>query len=190
MVMRRVVLLAGAILTAVVCVSAQPRVSLSFTPENDTFASATDAYRQLWDARGDAIIAALERASGLTFRERAVKAIVFEGASSSGFGDTPMRMRASYPVDVKEATLAHELGHRMNAQLRNRPQDVDEHRLLFLYLYEAWDILGGKEFADRQVVIESARKGIYDYEAAWKWAMAQTKEQRAARFAEVVRANK
>ena len=187
--MRRA-LLAGLVLYGAVHLLAQPRVTLTFTPESQKFLDATEAYRQLWAAEGDAIIGAIERASGLTFREREVKAIVFEGASSSGFGDTPMRMRASYPLEVKRATLAHELGHRMNGQLRNRPQDVDEHRLLFLYLYEAWDILGGKEFADRQVVVESGRKGIYDYDTAWKWAMTQTKEQRATRFAEIVRANR
>jgi hypothetical protein len=78
----------------------------------------------------------------------------------------------------------------MNAQLRTRPPDVDEHRLLFLFLYEVWESLGGKEFADRQVVVESGRKGIYHYETAWKWALALSKEQRASRFAEIVRVNR
>ena len=69
-----------------------------------------------------------------------------------------MMLRASYPPDVKKATLVHELGHRMNGQLRRRPRDIDEHRILFLYLYDVWESLYGKEFADQQVVIESGRK--------------------------------
>jgi len=169
---------------------AQRKVTLTFTPIDASFADATDAYRRLWSDEGDAIIAGLERGSGLTFLETDVKAIVFEGVSSSGFGDTPMRLRASYPPDVKKATLAHELGHRMNQQLRKRPREIDEHRLLFLYLYEVWESLWGKEFADRQVVVESARKGLYDYESAWKWALALGKEQRAALLADIVRDNR
>src|SRR5262245_2518120 len=62
--------------------------------------------------------------------------------------------------DVKKATLAHERGHRMNIQLRTRPPDADEHRLLFLHLYDVWESLGGKVIADQQVVSESGRKGI------------------------------
>ena len=169
---------------------AQGKVNLTFTPEDEKFADAADAYRRLWADEGDAIIEGLERVSGLKFLERDVKAIIFEGASSSGFGSTPMRLRGSYPVDVKKATLAHELGHRMNTQLRTRPPDVDEHRLLFLYLYDVWESLWGKEFADRQVVVESGRKGLYDYETAWKWALALSKEERASRFAEIVRVNR
>src|SRR5262245_4789741 len=169
---------------------AQGRVNLTFTAEDRMFTDAADAYRRLWADEGDAIIQGLERASGLKFLERDVNAIVFEGASSSGFGSTPMRLRASYPADVKKATLAHELGHRMNTQLRTRPPDVDEHRLLFLDLDDVWESLGGKEFADRQVVVESGRKGIYDYETAWKWALALGKEQRASRFAEIVQVNR
>jgi hypothetical protein len=169
---------------------AQRKVTLTFTPQDGSFADATDAYRRLWADEGDAIIAGLERASGLTFPETDVKAIVFEGVSSSGFGNTPMHLRASYPADVKKATLAHELGHRMNAQLRKRPREIDEHRLLFLYLYEVWESLWGKEFADRQVVVESGRKGLYDYEAAWKWALALGKDQRASQLADIRRANR
>src|SRR5262245_47694115 len=139
---------------------AQGRANLTFTPEDTKVTDAAGEYRRLWADEGDAIIEGLERASGLKFLERDVKAIIFEGASSSGFGATPMRLRASYPADVKKATLAHELGHRMNTQLRTRPPDVDEHRLLFLYLYDVWESLGGKVIADRQVVVESGRKGI------------------------------
>jgi hypothetical protein len=48
-----------------------------------------------------------------------------------------------------------------------------------LYLYDVWVQLYGKEFADRAVVVESARKGIYDYEGAWKTtALAMTRKER------------
>jgi hypothetical protein len=49
-------------------------------------------------------------------------------------------------------------------------------------LYDIWVALYGKDFADRNVIVESARKGIHDYDSAWKWALALGAEERAARF--------
>jgi len=109
---------------------------------------------------GSRIVEAMERGSGLTFLENHVNAVVFEGVSQSGAGDRPMYLRASYPADVKKATLVHEHGHRLIAQLRNRPTDLDEHRVLFLFLYDVWESLWGKDFADAQVKIESGRTGL------------------------------
>jgi hypothetical protein len=166
------------------------RVTMIFTPQDATFTMAAEEYRRLWDEEGPTIIAAMEQGSGLAFLEKEVKAVIFEGPSSSGFGDRPMMLRASYPPEVKKATLVHELGHRMNGQLRRRPPDIDEHRILFLYLYDVWESLYGKTFADQQVVIESGRTGLYDYDTAWKWAMAMTKAERASRFAAIVKDNR
>jgi hypothetical protein len=33
------------------------------------------------------------------------------------------------------------------------------------------------------VQVERGRKGLYDYDSAWTWALALSPEQRAARFA-------
>jgi hypothetical protein len=41
--------------------------------------------------------------------------------------------------------------------------------VLYLFLYDVWESLWGKNFADRQVEIESGRTGLYDYKTAWKW---------------------
>ena len=168
---------------------AEGRVSMTFTPQDQTFAVAAEAYRQLWVDEGTRIIEGMERESGLPFPEDHVNAIVFEGVSRSGSGNTPMYLRASYPPDVKKATLVHELGHRLIAQLRIRPADVDEHRVLFLFLYDLWERLWGRDFADQQVTVESGRTGVYDYASAWRWALSLGKEQRASRFAEILKAN-
>ena len=167
----------------------QEKVAMTFTPEDRKFEEAAEAYRRLWAAEGSKIVEAMERVSGLTFRETHIKAVIFEGPSRSGFGDIPMYLRASYPADVKKATLVHENAHRLIAQLRNRPTGVDEHRVLFLFLYEVWESLWGKDFAAEQVKVESGRKGLYDYETAWKWALSMSKEERASRFAEIVKSN-
>jgi hypothetical protein len=160
-----------------------PRVAIRFEPESPTeaFQTATAEYDALWKAEGERMIGAMERVSGVTFVERSINAVVFEGPSNSGFGDRPMRLRASYPAEVKRATLVHELLHRMLGRVQNT-KEIDEHRKLFLVLYDIWVDLYGKDFADRNVVVESGRRGIYDYESAWKWALAMTAEERAAKF--------
>ena len=190
---RRLAVIALSIGLSVTLATAQSnRVKVTFASQNKDpkFDTAADEYRQLWAAEGVRIIAALEQVSKLEFRENDVNAEIYEGPSFSGRGRIPIRLRASYPPDVKKGTLVHELGHRMNAQLRKRPQDLDEHRLLFLYLYEAWETLYGKEFADREVAFERTLKGLYDYDTAWSWALAMSKEQRSERFGEVRKANR
>ena len=160
-----------------------------FAPENASFTEAAEAYRRVWVDEGPAIMAAMERTTGLSFIPTAITAIVYEGVSSSGDTDTPMRLRASYNADTKQSALVHELGHRLIAQLAVRPSDLDEHRVLFLFLYDVWESLWGREFADRQVQFEKNLRGLYDYESAWNYAMSLTREQRAARFAQIMSAN-
>lgn len=171
-------------------VLAEGRVSMTFIPQDRTFAEAAEAYRRIWIAEGSTIVDAMERGTGLTFLETQVNAVIFEGISRSGVGDSPMYLRASYPADVKKATLVHEHGHRLIAQLRTRPADLDEHRVLDLFLYDVWESLWGRQSADQQVKFESGLRGLYDYEAAWKWALSLSKAERALRFADIVKANR
>jgi hypothetical protein len=171
-------------------VFAEGRVSMTFTPQDQTFADAAEAYRRVWNAEGSTIVDAMERGTGLTFLETHVNAVIFEGVSKSGVGDSPMYLRASYPADVKKATLVHEHGHRLIAQLRTRPADLDEHRVLDLFLYDVWESLWGRDLADQQVKFESGLRGLYDYETAWKWALSLSKAERASRFADIVKANR
>jgi hypothetical protein len=107
----------------------------------------------------------------------------------SDFERTSGRSRARYTADTKRSALAHELGHRLIGQLTRRPADLDEHRVLFLVLHDMWVSLWGDAFAIRQVEVESALRGVYDYESAWKWALSLTSEQRSARFSEIRRSN-
>jgi hypothetical protein len=190
---RPAVLIVLAMSVAATVASAQDqRVAVTFAPQNKNpqFEAATDEYRAIWAAEGNRIIAAMEQISKLRFPEKKLKAEIYEGTSFSGRGGEPMRLRASYPAPVKKGTLVHELGHRMNAQLRKRPLDLDEHRLLFLYLYDLFENLYGKEFADREVAWEKTLKGRYDYDAAWTWALAMTRDERQAKLGEVLRANR
>jgi hypothetical protein len=179
------------VVTSTFVLAQSRQVTMTFSPEKKTaaFNAAVDEYRAIWAAEGHRIIDGMEQISKLKFPEKGVKAQIYEGPSFSGRGGAPMRLRASYQPDEKKGTLVHELGHRMNAQLTIRPQELDEHRLLFLYLYDLYVDLYGKEFADKEVAFGKTLKGQYDYEAAWNWAMAMSREERLAKFAEVVSAN-
>ena len=160
---------------------AQNTITMSFTPESEKYAQATKEYQAIWSGEGKRILGTMESVSGLKFEEQEVRVIVYEGVSFSGFGDSPMKLRASYPSDIKKATVIHELGHRLIASIR-KTKEMDEHRVLFLILYDIWEKLYGKDFADNAVAVEKTRKGLYDYESAWKWALAMSQEERAAKF--------
>jgi hypothetical protein len=158
---------------------APSRLSLTFVAESATFEPAAREYEQLWAAEGDRIVRAMESVSGLTFLDTAVRVIVYEGVSQSGYRNrSPMRMRASYPAETKRATLIHELGHRLQSGLFRREEE--EHGPLFLWLYDVWVELYGREFADAQVEVEKRRRGPYP--KAWDEALALTPQERAARW--------
>ena len=139
----------------------------------------------------------MESLSGLEFAETDIKVTVFEGISNSGLVGTPIKLRASYPTDSKKAALIHELGHRLNFQLVVKPKGLDNHRILYLYLYDVWVALYGSSFADEQVAVESGRTlpipfkwfTGYDYRSAWKWALSLTPEVRAAMLSDIVKAH-
>lgn len=108
------------------------RVTLTFTPESKTpaFEVAAAEYRSIWAAEGARVIEAMERLTTLRFPQRNIKIQVFEGPSNASLlfnragvpvgSRDPMRLRASYSADNKKGTLVHELGHRMNLNLRTR----------------------------------------------------------------------
>ena len=79
--------------------------------------SAARTYRSIWEQDGARIIAALEARTCMRFPEAAVAALIGDDVSDSGGPEHPMSLRASYDLDVKRATLVHELGHRHLWQL-------------------------------------------------------------------------
>ena len=184
--MRSFVLL---VLAGISSAVAQPStVNVRFSPESESekLVAATREYQDIWKSDGQRMIEAMEAVSGLKFAETEIPAIVYEGTSFSGSRNAPMKLRASYPIDTKKATLIHELGHRLLSDVP-KTAELDDHRLLFLVLYDIWVKLYGKAFADEQVAVEKLRKGRYDYESAWQWALSLSEKDRAAKFQEQVR---
>lgn len=97
------------------------------------------------------------------------------------FDGRTMRLRATYPTAVKKAVLVHEMGHRIAFTLSRSPE-LDDHRLLFLFLYDVWTDLYGRDFANRMVRIERKARAPYDYDAAWTWALGMSRAERQARL--------
>lgn len=162
-------------------------LKINFHPESDKaeFIKAAKEYQNIWNSEGEKIIEVMERISDLSFVEKFINAIVYEWISFS----LPLRLRASYPLDVKKAVLIHELGHRLlffNGITKKGKnfQAPEIHNPLYLILYDVWASLYGEDFAKKNVEVESERHE--DYKKAWKWALSFNKKTRAKKFSKLV----
>jgi hypothetical protein len=153
---------------------------LDFTPVAPAFAPAADEYRRIWALEGAEIAAAMERVAGRPFPPGPIDILVSGGRPMAAFDGRTIRLRAGYSPAYKKATLVHELGHRL-AFAFPREDGLDDHRLLYLFLYDVWTDLYGPAFADRMVAIERRIGPAYD--SAWTWALAMTRAERQARLA-------
>ncbi len=152
-------------------------MKINFYPDHDDLEliKSAEEYQEIWIKESARIIETIERLTGLKFTENTINAVVIEGVSRSH----PLSLRASYPIETKKATLVHELFHRLI------PGKEDEiHKLLDLILYDVWIDLWGEDFAKKQVKVESERQPLY--KDAWDWALSLTREQRAAKFKELI----
>lgn len=157
--------------------TAQAQVEMAFIPSSAADRYDAKVYRAIWDEYGQRIVASLEAWTCMPVPESSVSAEVAEAVSHSGGPEHPMRLRASYTLDIKKATLVHELGHRYLWQLAERLDDIDGHMTLYLVLDRVWADVWGEEFAEDRVRDESEWDG--DYAAAWAWARALGPEERA-----------
>lgn len=167
-----------ALLAWLLLAAAHPPVS--FIPAGPLLSAPTDEYRAIWEAEGERIVAAMEKLTGIPFPDEPIEVIVSEGSPMTAFDGRSMRLRAAYTPTYKKSTLVHEMGHRLSFMLPRTPE-LDDHRLLYLFLYDAWTDLYGQAFADRMARIE--RRIGPAYAEAWDWALAMTREERQGRLA-------
>ncbi len=160
------------------CGMAPPLTFVALAPR---YERATEDYRRIWRDDGPLIVAAMEAATGQPFPRSEIEVLVRDGAPMISFDGRTIRLRASSRPAYMKATLVHELGHRLAMTLPRSPE-LDDHRLLYLFLYDVWTDLYGQDFADRMVAIERRIGAHYDYDAAWTWALAMTREERQARL--------
>ncbi len=169
--------------------AARADVELDFIPDTRAHRPAAQTYAQIWKEHGARIVAALEARTCLPFTEISVAALVADATSNSGGPEHPMRLRATYPPELKQSTLVHELGHRHLWQLAERIHGVDGHETLFLVLDGVWADVWGEDFAEARIRDESAWDEPYDYAAAWDWARSLTPEGRARLWNELLARN-
>ncbi|HEX8365380.1 MAG TPA: hypothetical protein VF603_08870 [Allosphingosinicella sp.] len=155
---------------------------IRFFSAGPEFDAATEEYRRIWEEEGARIVEALERVTGLAFPPDEIEALISQAPPMMAYDGRNLRLRAAYSPDYKRATLVHELGHRLSFLIPRRA-GLDDHRLLYLFLYDAWTDLYGEAFAERMASIERRIPGTYDYDAAWAWALSMTREERQARLA-------
>lgn len=160
------------------CGAAPPLTFVALAPR---YEAATEEYRRIWRDDGPLIMAAMEAATGQPFPQSAIEVLVRDGAPMISFDGRIMRLRASSRPTYMKATFIHELGHRLAMTLPRSPE-LDDHRLLYLFLYDVWTDLYGQDFADRMVAIERRIRAPYDYDAAWAWALSMTREARRTRL--------
>ncbi|MBV8687796.1 MAG: hypothetical protein JOZ90_05725 [Alphaproteobacteria bacterium] len=166
-----------AALSFVLLAAAAPPVTIE--PGAPQYAAGADEYRRLWRSEGARIAAALEAETGLAFPPEPIDVIVEEVRPMTSYDGRTIWLRASYSPAYKKGTLVHELGHRLALTLENHG-GLDDHRLLYLFLYDSWTDLYGRDFADHMVSIE--RRIGPNYDAAWTWALAMTREERRERL--------
>jgi len=160
-------------------VAAPPPVTV--TPIAPRFTDAANQYRALWDQEGDRIVEALERHAGLRFPDAPIEVLVTDSATMASLDGRTIRIRAGYSRAFAKATFAHEMGHRLSQALP-RTAELDDHRVLYLFLYDVWVDLYGRDFANRMVAIERRFRTNYDYDAAWTWALSMRRAERQDRL--------
>jgi hypothetical protein len=164
-------------------------ISIRFIPifEDKEFIDAVNEYKGIWESEAEKITGAFKKITSLSLIENRIACVVYEGISFSGrSAQDMMKLRASYDIEMKKATLIHELSHRLLFNLKTQP-DMDEHQTIDLFLYDVWMDLYGEDFANKIVGIEKKRGE--KYQKAWEWALSYTKDQRVEKFAEVLKEN-
>ena len=162
-------------------------ITINFYPESDKpeFTKAALEYSEIWKTDGQKIHQAIESVSGLKFTTKVINAVTFEGFSYS----IPLRLRSSYTYSHKEATLIHELCHRLMIDnyfyifdTTNLSEDI--HKIIDLILFDLWvNILGEKsanESKDKEISY-----GEPAYKNAWEWALSFDKDARKTKFNEL-----
>jgi len=148
---------------------------LVFTPAGPALIQPAEEYRAIWERDGAQIITVMEEVTGLAYPDLSIEVIVSETPPMTAFDGRTMRLRGRYSPAYKKATLVHELGHRLAFTL-GRSTGLDDHSLLYLFLYDVWTDLYGQPFADRIVSIE--RRIGPAYAGAWDFALSMSREER------------
>jgi len=171
-------------------------LKINFLPDSDLFdvEAALKQYEEIWKTDGERIVAAWETITGYQFRETFVNAIIWGAKGGRSHALTLTSLRKS--IEEKKNHLVHELGHRIlymprreafkRTGIKNIDSSLENHKLLDLVLYDVYESVYGKEFADYCVKLDSENLPP-TYKEAWEFALSfKTKEERQKKFREMM----
>lgn len=157
-------------------------MKIRFRADSDAedFSYAISEYETIWNEQGEKIVAAWEETTGLQFKETVVNAIVFSAGPSHSH---PLSLRANLEFEQKQSVLVHELGHRLLYGRVEQPDfsSLENHKTLFLVLFEVLEKLYGRKFANRTVAWDKNLPRD-TYRHAWEWERGLSKEERIEQF--------
>jgi hypothetical protein len=138
------------------------------------------------------ILNSFNKHTGLDFKQSKITIrIRKDGRSKAGNKHQPMELSVKW-VDENSigCTLIHELAHRLvignGIELPEGTPHQDSHynyfvhRHIYLFLYDVFVDVLGKEIAEAEVQRESADQGAYA--KAWRWALAMSYRDRQNSF--------
>jgi hypothetical protein len=152
-------------------------MNIDFIAKSTDCISGKREYEAIWREYGKRIVWTWEGFVNTSFDEDLIVATVHDGISFSH----PLHLRHSYEYNTKIATLVHELGHILLAK-HHSEDSLENHKFLYLRLYDVWVELFGKEFADEAVNWEREHLPPEVYRAAWDWALNLSKQEREREF--------
>lgn len=161
-------------------------MKIKFIADSDlgNYSQAITEYQQIWEEPGVKIVEVWEELTKLSFRESEINAVVFNGISHSH----PLSLRDNIDTNRKKSVLVHELGHRLlyGRVIQPNYSSLENHKTLFLVLYDVFVELFGRDFANEAVKWDKNLPRDA-YKQAWEWAMQFSKEGRAAEFSKRIK---
>lgn len=155
---------------------------IHFHPESNRhdYSQAIAEYESIWNRYAELITKTWEEVTGLKFKETEINALIYKGRSQSH----PFLLRDEIDLERKTTVLIHELGHRIIFKRQNIPEitSLENHKTLFLVLYEVFEKILGTEIADRAAEWDRENLSADVYKAAWDWALSFPKEERIIEF--------
>jgi len=160
-------------------------MQINFYPESDNspdYELAAKEYAKIWEESKGSIVKALEKVSGMKFKTKLINAFIYSGHNYS----IPLMLRYSNEKYYIRSILMHELSHRLlidnGFMLPLYDNFVEEvHKIIYLFVYEAWIEALGQEVADKSKERDLSFKDPR-YMRARNWAWSFSKEDRRKEF--------
>lgn len=127
-------------------------------------------YADQWEAISEKAIAAFMAETGLVFQNSEYLFEVTDVPAYTQSSPNELRLPATHVYGTRMGVLMRKLALILLEENNITHADVDQNRIVNLFLYDVMLTVLGRFIADYQVKAESERTGKYDYAAAWGFA--------------------